>query len=164
MAERHERGGLYLEDFCAGAVFRHPVRRTVTEADNVLFSTMTMNPQPLHIDAEFCRAETEWGRPLVNSLLTLGLLVGISVADTTMGTTIGNLGLTDVRFPHPLFHGDTLRVETTVVATRRSKSRPMNGIVTFEHRGYNQAEVLVAVCRRQALMLARAAASGDETG
>jgi len=152
---RHPRGGLYFEDFEEGATMRHPIRRTVTEADNVLFSTMTMNPQPLHIDAEFCRTESEWGRPLVNSLLTLGMMIGISVADTTMGTTVANLGMTDVRFPHPLFHGDTLRVETTVVAKRRSKSRPGNGIVTFEHRAYNQHDALVAVCQRQALMIAR---------
>src|SRR5688572_798204 len=106
--------GLYFEEFEIGGEFRHALRRTVTETDNVLFSTMTMNPQPLHLDRHFCET-TEWGQPLVNSLFTLGLMIGISVHDTTLGTTIANLGMSDVRSPHPLFHGDTVHVATSVV-------------------------------------------------
>ncbi len=115
--------GLYLEEFEPGKVFRHALRRTVTEADNVLFSTMTLNPQPLHIDFDFA-SKSEWGQPLVNSLFTLGLMIGIAVNDTTVGTTVGNLGMTDTKFPHPLFHGDTVRVETEVKSVRESKSKP----------------------------------------
>lgn len=147
--------GLHLEEFTEGQTFRHALRRTITESDNVLFSTMTLNPQPLHIDFDFAQ-KSEWGRPLVNSLFTLGLMIGISVGDTTLGTTIGNLGMTDVVFPHPLFHGDTVRVETEVKSVRRSKSKPDRGIVEFEHRAYNQNDVLVARCTRQAMMKARA--------
>lgn len=150
--------GLYLEEFEEGHVFRHTLRRTVTEADNMLFSNMTLNPQPLHIDFAFA-ATTEFGQPLVNSLFTLGVMIGISVNDTTVGTTIGNLGMTDVIFPHPLFHGDTVRVETTVLSRRRSKSKPDRGIVEFEHRAYNQNDVLVAQCRRQAMMRAKEASA-----
>ena len=109
--------GLYLEEFAAGQVFRHTLRKTVTESDNMLFSVMTLNPQPLHIDFDFA-AKTEWGKPLVNSLFTLGLMIGISVNDITVGTTVANLGMKDTVFPHPLFHGDTVRVETTVVSIR----------------------------------------------
>ncbi len=148
--------GLYFEEFDAGKVFRHPLRRTVTETDNILFSTMTLNPQPLHIDRHFC-AETEWGEPLMNSLFTLGLMIGISVNDTTVGTTIANLGMTDVRFPKPLFQGDTVHVETEVVSKRESRSRPDAGIVEFEHRAFNQNDELVAICRRQAFMRRRGA-------
>jgi acyl dehydratase len=148
--------GLYLEEFEPGLVFQHALRRTVTESDNMLFSNMTLNPQPLHIDHAFA-ATTEWGRPLVNSIFTLGLMIGISVNDTTIGTTIGNLGMTDVVFPHPVFHGDTIRVETTVVSVRPSRSKPDRGIVEFEHRAYNQEDVLVAQCRRQAMMRTRKA-------
>jgi acyl dehydratase len=157
MDGRHWRGGLWLEDFTVGANFRHRLTRTLTEMDNVLFSNMTLNPQPLHIDKHFCERETEWGQPLVNSLFTLGLLIGISVNDLTNGTTIANLGMTDVRFPAPLFHGDTLRAETTVLSVRESKSRPDAGIVEFHHRAYNQDDVLVAECRRQAFMKKRPA-------
>jgi acyl dehydratase len=120
--------------------------------DNILFSTMTLNPQPLHIDAHFCATETEWGRPLVNSIFTLGLMIGISVGDTTVATTIGNLGMTDVRFPAPVFEGDTLHVTTEILAKRESKSRPDAGIVDFLHRAYNQEGRMVAECRRQAFM------------
>lgn len=148
--------GLYLEEFEDGHVFRHTLRRTVTEMDNMLFSNMTLNPQPLHIDFEFA-SKTEFGKPLVNSLFTLGLMIGISVNDTTIGTTIANLGMTDVTFPAPLFHGDTVRVETTVISSRRSKSKPDRGIVEFEHRAYNQNDVLVAQCRRQAMMKSKEA-------
>jgi len=143
--------GLYLQEFEKGQVFQHALRRSITESDNMLFSNMTLNPQPLHIDFDFA-SQTEWGKPLVNSLFTLGLMIGISVNDTTVGTTIANLGMTDVVFPHPLFHGDTLRVETEVLSVRESKSRPDRGIVEFEHRGYNQNDVLVARCTRQAMM------------
>lgn len=148
--------GLYLEEFEDGHVFRHTLRRTVTEMDNMLFSNMTLNPQPLHIDFEFA-SKTEFGKPLVNSLFTLGLMIGISVNDTTIGTTIANLGMTDVTFPAPLFHGDTVRVETTVISSRRSRSKPDRGIVEFEHRAYNQNDVLVAQCRRQAMMKSKEA-------
>lgn len=143
--------GLYFEEFSVGQTFQHGIRRTITEADNVWFSALTHNPQPLHIDAEFAR-HTEYGRPLVNSCLTLAFMVGISVNDTTLGTTVANLGWDEVRFPKPLFHGDTIRIETEVVELRESRSRPENGIVTFEHRAYNQRDQLVGVCKRAALM------------
>jgi acyl dehydratase len=148
--------GRYFEEFAEGQVFEHPTTRTVTEMDNVLFTTLTMNPQPLHLDAEFARS-TEFGRPLVNSIFTLGLVIGISVGDTTLGTTVANLGMTDVRFPRPVFHGDTIHVRTTVVATRKSRSRSDAGIVEFEHVGINQAGETVAVCRRAALMKSKPA-------
>lgn len=135
-----------------GQVFPHAITRTVTEADNVLFTTMTMNPAAIHLDAAYA-AETEFGRPLVNSLLTLSILVGVSVHETTHGTTVANLGFDEVEFPAPVFVGDTLRAETEVVATRPSSSRPGSGIVTFEHRAYNQADTLVCRARRKALML-----------
>lgn len=143
--------GLYFEEFTPGQTFEHTIRRTVTEMDNTLFSCLTHNPQPLHIDREFCAA-TEWGQPLMNSLFTLGLMIGIAVNDTTMGTTIANLGMTEVRFPAPLFHGDTVRVATEVAAKRESRSRADAGIVEFIHRAYNQRNELVAECRRQAFM------------
>lgn len=147
--------GLYLQEFEPGQLFRHSLRRSITESDNMLFSNMTLNPQPLHIDFDFA-SKTEWGKPLVNSLFTLGLMIGISVNDTTVGTTIANLGMNDVTFPHPLFHGDTLRVETEVLSVRESKSKPDRGIVEFEHRGYNQNDILVARCTRQAMMRKKA--------
>lgn len=146
--------GLWLEEFKPGLVIRHAITRTVTEADNMFFSTQTMNPQPLHIDRNFA-AGTEWGQPLVNSLLTLSIMIGISVHETTLGTTLGNLGMTDVKFPAPVFHGDSLRVETEVVSARVSRSRPGQGIVEFEHRAYKQDGTLIASCRRAALMRAR---------
>jgi acyl dehydratase len=152
---RHPRGGLYFEDFSVGQLFRHRLTRTVTQMDNMLFSNMTLNPQPLHIDAHFCATETEWGRPLINSLFTLGLMIGISVNDTTVGTTIANLGMTDVAFPAPLFEGDTVRAETEVMAVRASKSRPDAGLVEFRHRAFKQDSTLVAECRRTAFMLRR---------
>ena len=145
--------GYYYDEFEVGRVFKHAIRRTVTETDNVLFSTMTHNPAPLHIDYEYMRTRSEFGKPLMNSFFTLGLIVGISINDTTLGTTVANLGLDDVRFPAPLFVGDTVHVETEVIAMRPSASRPHNGILTLEHRGYNQNDVLVAVCRRNVLML-----------
>lgn len=147
--------GLYYEEFEIGHVFEHAIGRTVTEMDNTLFSCLTHNPQPLHIDHQFA-AQTEWGKPLVNSLFTLGLMIGISVSDTTLGTTIANLGMTDVKFGKPVFHGDTIRVKTEVVGKRESRSRPDAGIVEFHHRAYNQHGDLVAECRRQAFMRKKA--------
>ncbi|MGL4438491.1 MAG: MaoC family dehydratase [Bosea sp. (in: a-proteobacteria)] len=155
--ERHWRGGLYLDDMHVGDVIRHRLTRTVTQMDNMLFSNMTLNPQPLHIDAHFCATETEWGKPLMNSLFTLGLMIGISVNDTTVGTTIANLGMSDVTFPAPLFEGDTINCTTEIVARRESKSRPDAGIVELLHRAYRQDGVLVAECRRQAFMRKRPA-------
>lgn len=151
----HPRGGWYVEDFEPGALHHHRLRKTVTQMDNMLFSNLTLNPQPLHIDAHFCASETEWGRPLMNSLFTLGLMVGIAVNDLSVGTTIANLGMTDVRFPAPLFEGDTVRCETEIIDARPSASRPDAGIVTFLHRAYNQEDVLVAECRRNAFMKRR---------
>lgn len=156
--KRHKRGGLYFEDFTVGASIEHGLTRTVTQMDNMLFSNMTLNPQPLHIDAHFCATETEWGKPLMNSLFTLGLMIGISVHELTLGTTVANLGMTETVFPHPLFHGDTVRVESEVLAVRESKSKPDRGIVDLEHRAFNQDGVLVARCRRQAMILKKPAA------
>ena len=147
--------GLFFEEFRVGQVFDHAIRRTITETDNVLFSTMTHNPAALHLDEEYCRQQTEFGQRIVNSCLTLSLMVGISVNDTTFGTAVANLGWDEVRFPGPLFHGDTVHVQTAVVAMRESNSRPNNGIVTFEHRAFNQRDELVGVCKRTALMLKR---------
>ncbi|HHI89123.1 MAG TPA: MaoC family dehydratase [Hellea balneolensis] len=146
--------GLYFEQFEVGQVFEHELRRTITESDNMLFSNMTLNPQPLHIDHAFA-AQTEFGKPLVNSIFTLGLMIGISVADTTLGTTVGNLGMRDVKFPHPVFHGDTIHVLTEVIQLRPSRSRPGQGIVTFLHKAFNQDDKLVAQCERAALMKGR---------
>lgn len=148
--------GKYYEEFEIGQVIRHDVRRTVTDWDNMQFSTMTMNPAAIHIDHEYCKT-TEFGRPLVNSVFTLGLVVGLSVGDTTLGTTIGNLGWEEVKFPKPVFAGDTIRSETEVVAKRESKSRPTQGIVTLLHRGLNQRDDVVCECRRLALMMKRPA-------
>jgi len=144
--------GLYFEEFEVGQRFEHKVHRTVTEADNLLISTLTMNPAALHLDHEYCKS-TPFGRPLVNSVFTLGLMVGLSVYDTTHGTTIANLGWEEVRFPKPVFVGDTLRVETTVLAKRLSQSRKDSGIVTFQHRALNQHGEEVGTCRRNALMM-----------
>lgn len=143
--------GLYLEQFVVGQVFRHEIRRTVTESDNVWFNGATCNPAAIHIDHEYCR-ETEFGRPLVNSIFTLGLVIGLSVQDTTLGTTIANLGMSEVRFPRPVFPGDTLRAVTTVEGVRESASRADAGIVSFRHEGLNQRDEVVCVCLRQALM------------
>ena len=146
--------GLYFEEFTEGQVFEHPWTRTVTETDNVLFSSMTMNPAKLHLDAAYS-ATTEFGQPIVNSLFTLGLMIGMSVNDTTYGTTVANLGMEEVRFPKPVFHGDTVRVRTTVLGKRPSKSRPGQGIVEFRHETLNQRDEIVASCRRSALMLGK---------
>ena len=144
--------GLYFEEFEVGREYHHEFSRTVTEMDNTMFSLLTMNPQPLHIDAHFAET-TEFGQRLFNSLYTLGIMIGMSVYDTTLGTTVANLGWDEVRFPKPVFHGDTIRVETEVHELRDSRSRPQNGIVVFVHRGFNQRGELVASCKRSALML-----------
>jgi len=143
--------GLYFDEFTVGQKFDHPIRRTITESDNVLLTTMTHNPAALHLDAEYMK-NTEFGKPLVNSCLTLSFMVGISVNDTTHGTTVANLGWDEVRFPKPLFHGDTIRIESEVLDKRDSKSRPDNGIIVFEHRAFNQHDELVGICKRTALM------------
>ncbi|MBV8137628.1 MAG: MaoC family dehydratase [Deltaproteobacteria bacterium] len=147
--------GLYFDEFKVGQVFDHPITRTVTETDNLLFTTLTHNPQPLHLDVEFVK-QTEFGQRLVNSIFTLGLMIGVSVGDTTLGTTIANLGMTDVRFTHPVFIGDTLRSQSTVLEMRPSKSRPDAGVVVFEHKCLNQRDQEVGYCKRSALMRRRA--------
>jgi acyl dehydratase len=152
--------GLYFEEFEIGQVFDHALRRTVSEYDNILFSALTHNPQPLHLDSEFAK-ETEFGQRIMNSLFTLGLMVGVSVGDTTLGTTIANLGMTDVRFPKPVFHGDTLRATTKVIEKRESKSRADAGVVTFEHRCFNQRDEEVACCKRAAFMRKRPTAGAS---
>ena len=145
--------GLYFEEFHVGQIFDHAIRRTVTETDNVLFTTMTHNPALLHLDEEYCRPQTEFGQRIVNSCFTLSVMVGVSVHDTTLGTTVANLGWDEVRFPKPVFHGDTLHFQSEVLELRETKSRPQNGIVIFAHRAYNQRDELVAVCKRSGLML-----------
>ena len=147
--------GLYFEEFTVGQRFEHAIRRTITEADNVLICALTHNPAALHLDEEYCREHTEFGQRLVNSCLTLSLMVGISVNDTTLGTTVANLGMTDVVFPKPVFAGDTLRSHTKVISLRESKSRPGQGIVEFEHTCTNQHGEVVARCIRNALMKGR---------
>ncbi len=142
--------GVWFDDLTVGQVFDHAIRRTVTETDNVLFTTMTHNPAWLHLDENYMK-DTEFGQRLVNSCFVLSLMVGISVNDTTLGTAVANLGWDEVRFPKPVFHGDTLRIQTEVVDLRDSRSRPGQGIVTFEHRAYNQHDELVATCRRVGL-------------
>ena len=144
--------GLYYEELEIGRHFVHDVTRTVTETDNLLFTTLTHNTQPLHLDIEFCKQHSEFGGILVNSVFTFGLMLGVSVSDTTLGTTVANLGMDDVKFPAPVHIGDTLRSETTVVEKRDSKSRPDAGIVVFEHKSFNQKNILVAHCKRSALM------------
>ncbi len=148
--------GLYYEEFEVGMEFKHALTRTVTEMDNVMFCAMTHNPQPLHLDEEYSK-NTFYGQRVVNSLFTLGLIIGVSVEDTTLGTTLGNLGMTDIRFKNPVFHGDTLRSMTRIAAKRESKSRPDTGIVTFEHTGYNQRDEEIAYCARTGLMKKKAA-------
>jgi acyl dehydratase len=148
--------GLWFEQFEVGQLFVHEIRRTVTDADNMLFSALTYNPAPIHIDHAYA-ASTEFGRPLMNSLFTLGLVIGLSVQDTTFGTTVANLGMSETTFPKPVFAGDTIRVETQVKALRPSSSRPGQGVVTFEHVGLNQRDERVCVTLRAALMMARPA-------
>lgn len=144
-------GGKWFDELEVGQIFHHPIRRTLTETDNILFTSLTHNPARLHLDADYCANETEFGRPLINSYFTLGLVVGISVGDTTLGTAVANLATDKVRFPCPVFAGDTLHVETEVIALRESKSRPAQGVVTFEHRAFNQKDELVATLQRTGL-------------
>ena len=146
--------GMYYEDFVVDAVLDHPLRRTVTEADNTHFSDMTMNPQPLHMDEEFSK-QSPYGSRIVNSIFTLGLVTGMTVYDMTLGTTLGNLGFTEINFPRPVFHGDTIRSRTTVVAKRESKSNPAAGIVTARHEGLNQRGEIVCDCVRVFMMKRR---------
>jgi acyl dehydratase len=148
--------GYYFEEMEVGRLIRSEIRRTVTETDNILFSTLTHNPQPLHIDREFS-AKTEFGQPLMNSLFTLGLMIGIAINDTTIGTIVANLGMTEVKFPKPLFQGDTISVTTEILGKRESKSRPNAGIVEFEHKAFKQTGDMVAICRRQVMVLKRPA-------
>jgi len=142
--------GLWFDDFVVGQVFDHALRRTVTETDNVLFTTLTHNPALLHLDEEYMKG-TEFGQRIVNSCFTLGLMVGISVGDTTLGTAVANLGWDEVRFPKPVFIGDTLNIKTTVIDLRESRSRPDAGIVTFLHEAFNQRGDIVATCKRSGL-------------
>ena len=144
--------GKYFEELTVGLTFRHQPGRTVTETDNLLFTALTLNPQPLHLDADFA-STTQHGQILVNSIFTLGLVVGLSVGDTTLGTTIGNLGFEETTFPAPVFIGDTITAETEVVDRRESRSKPDRGIVTFEHRGLNQRGEVVCRTRRTGMML-----------
>ena len=147
--------GLWFDEFKIDHVFKHEIKRTVLESDNMWFSNATCTPAAIHIDEEYCKG-TEFGKPLMNSIFTLGLIIGLSVQDTTLGTTVANLGMTDVVFPFPVFAGDTLRSQTTVLEKRESKSRPNAGIVTFLHQGFNQRGEEVMRCKRQALMLKKA--------
>ncbi|HSJ29575.1 MAG TPA: MaoC family dehydratase [Acidimicrobiia bacterium] len=148
--------GKWFEDLEPGLVVDHAIRRTITESDNVFFSAVTMNPAALHLDFDYA-AGTEFGRPLVNSMFTLALLIGLSIHELTFGTTVANLGFTEVTFPAPVFHGDTIRAQTEVLDARPSNSRPSQGIVTLEHRAFNQEGVLVCKAVRTALMHRRPA-------
>lgn len=147
--------GLYYEEMHEGAEFKHPFTRTVTEMDNVLFTSITMNVAPIHLDEEYCAKNIPQGRRLMNSLFTAGLIGGMIVPELTFGTTIGNLGYEKMTFPNPVFHGDTLRAETTILRKRESKSRPDAGIVWFEHRGYNQHSDVVHLCHRSGMIMKR---------
>ena len=149
--------GLWYEEFKPGMEFRHPLTRTITEMDNILFCALTHKPQTLHLDEEFSK-KTMFKQRIVNSLFTLGLVIGVTVADTTLGTTLGNLGMTDIRFKNPLFHGDTVNVVTRVKEMRESKTRPNEGLVVFEHIGYKQDGSEICYLVRTALMRKRPAA------
>ena len=153
--------GLWFEEFTVGRVFVHEIRRTVTEMDNILFSSLTFNPASIHIDHAYA-ATTEFGKPLINSIFTLGLVIGLSVQDTTFGTTVANLGMTETVFPKPVFAGDTIHAQTEVLAVRASSSRPGQGIVTLLHTGHNQHDEIVCRTVRAALMLARPAGQALE--
>ncbi len=148
--------GRWFEQLPVGTRVEHMIRRTVTETDNVLFTTMTMNPAPMHLDADYA-SRSEFGQPLMNSMFTIATVVGISVYELTLGTIVAQLALTDVQFPNPVFAGDTIRSETSVKALRASASRPGQGIVTFEHVGYNQRDEIVCKTTRAALMMAKPA-------
>ena len=142
--------GLWFDELAVGQRFEHAIRRTVTETDNLLFTTLSHNPAQLHLDAEYMK-DSDYGQVLVNSCFTLSLMVGVSVGDTTLGTAVANLGWDEVRFPGPVFIGDTLNIVTEVIELRDSKSRPDAGIVTFRHEAYNQRGELVASCKRSGL-------------
>jgi acyl dehydratase len=144
--------GLWFDQFEVGQVFRHQIRKTVLDYENSLFSSLTYNPAQIHIDHAYC-VGTEFGKPLMNSIFTLGLVIGLTIQDTTLGTTVANLGMTDTTFPKPVFSGDTIHAETRVLELRDSKSRPTQGIVTFEHVGFNQNDEIVCRTVRNALML-----------
>ncbi|UIX29377.1 MaoC family dehydratase [Streptomyces sp. GQFP] len=159
----HTRRGRYLDELVVGDIYRHTPGRTVTDADNVLFTTLTMNTQSLHLDADYA-SRTEFGHVLVNSLFTMATVVGLSVTDLTEGTTVANLGFTEIVFPAPVAVGDTLFAETEILAARESKSRPGQGVVEFEHRGLNQRGDLVCRARRSALMLSAAAGKARDSG
>ncbi|WNO52920.1 MaoC family dehydratase [Stakelama saccharophila] len=146
--------GRYFDEWQVGDRITHALRRTVTDTDNVMVTTLTHNPQPLHLDAEYA-GETEFGRVVVNGIFTFGLMVGISVGDTTLGTLVANLGYDAVKMPKPVFVGDTLRAETEVIELRPSRSRPGQGIVTFRHRMVNQRGEEVCTCTRAALLRSR---------
>jgi acyl dehydratase len=148
--------GLYFEDMEPGTVIRHPLSRTVTEMDNVMFTSLTMNVAPIHLDAEYCKT-LPYGRPLVNSLFTAALIGGMTVPDLVFRTSLGNLGYENLEFPKPVHHGDTLRAETTILDKRESKSSGDRGIVWFEHRGYNQRDELVMCCKRAGMIMRRPA-------
>ena len=148
--------GRWFEELTVGTIVTHAITRTVTETDNVLFTTMTMNPAQVHLDYEYA-ATTEFAKPIVNSMFTVALLVGLSVLELTHGTTVANLGFEEIVFPVPVFYGDTIHAETEIVGARASKSRPQQGIVTFEHRAFNQRNELVCAARRNALMHRRPA-------
>ncbi|HTV67840.1 MAG TPA: MaoC family dehydratase [Rhizobiaceae bacterium] len=150
--------GRYFEEFTPGEVIKHEITRTITEVDNILFSSLTINTQPLHIDYHFA-AKSIHGKPLVNGMFTLSLMMGITVPETTLGTTEGNLGFSDITFPAPVFYGDTIRVETEVIETRPSSSRPGLGIVQLEHRAINQDGKVVVRCKRAGLMRGKAKAN-----
>lgn len=153
--------GLYFEEFEEGQVIEHGTRRTVTESDNITFCAMTLNLAPLHIDAEYAK-QSIYGQPLVNSLYTLGLVTGISMQDTTQGTTLGNLGFQETTFPKPVFYGDTIRVQTEITSKRVSKSRDDSGIVFFRHLGINQRDEIVVDCRRAGLMFKKSYIESQE--
>jgi acyl dehydratase len=153
--------GLYFEEFEVGRVYKHPFTRTITEMDNVMFTSLTMNLQPLHLDEEFAKT-TIHGHRVLNSLFTLALIGAFQVPELTMGTTLGNLGYEHVAFPRPVFHGDTLRAETTILDKRLSKSRDDAGIVWFEHRGYNQRDELICECKRVGMMATMPADLNEE--
>ncbi|WP_228000652.1 MaoC family dehydratase [Nocardia australiensis] len=155
--------GRWFDDLAVGTIVQHVNRRTVTETDNVLFSTMTMNPAPLHLDAEYA-AQTEFKRPLMNSMFTVALVVGISVPELTLGTIVAQLGLSEAEFPAPVFAGDTIRVETEIVSTRPSSTRPDTGLVVFEHRAFNQNDTLVCKVRRTGLMHRAPSGQAQERG
>ncbi len=148
--------GLYFEDFEIGKIYKHELSRTVTEMDNVLFTSLTMNTQTLHLDEEFAKT-TQHGQRIVNSIFTLGLLVGMTVTELTLGTTLGNLSMTNIKFPIPVFHGDTLRAETEILDKKESKSKADRGVVFFAHRAYNQRNEEVAYCERAGMMIRRPA-------